>query len=389
MSILFSPFNLNGLTLKNRFVFSACEDNLATDQGFVTEEMINKNRQLAKGEVGLIISSHTTVHPLGRARKREMGIYSDEVVSGLRRLVDAVHDEGGSFIFQLGHAGVQTTAEVIGKPPLGPSPSSKNSEMTEDQIEEVILAFTEGAARAMEAGADGIQLHAAHGYLLNEFLSPYFNRRSDQWGGSEENRFRLLRAIVMAVKKILPEGKPLIVKLNSHDYTPATGITPDMAASYAKRLAELAIDGIEVSCGTSSRSPWNTCRGEVPVKEIGLSFPESQRAAVEDFLNTLVGKFELMEGYNLEAARQIRPVMGAIPLFAVGGFRRVAHMEEAVAGGHTDLLSMCRPFIREPYLVKHIKEGKVDVASCTSCNKCLAAVVNDMPVKCYCKGFPE
>jgi len=389
MSTLFSPFNLNGLQIKNRFVFSACEDNLATDQGFVTDEMINKNRQLAKGEVGLIISSHITVHPLGRSRKNELGIYSDDMILGLKKLVNSVHNEGGKIIFQLGHAGVQTTEDAIGQLPLGPSASSKNSEMNEDQIKDVIFAFIRGAVRAMEAGADGIQLHAAHGYLINEFLSPYFNRRSDFWGGSEENRFRFLGSIIIEIKKVLPEGIPLLIKLNSNDYTPEEGIMPGLAVSYAKRLAELHIDGMEVSCGTSSRSPWNTCMGDIPVQEISKSFPESQRSKVESFLNTLVGKFELREGYNLEAAKMIRPVMGHIPLFAVGGFRHVSTMEEVVKKGYTDLISMCRPFIREPYLVKHIKEGKITTASCTSCNKCLAAVVNDMPVKCYYKGFPE
>jgi 2,4-dienoyl-CoA reductase-like NADH-dependent reductase (Old Yellow Enzyme family) len=389
MSILFSPFNLNGLQIKNRFVFSACEDNLATDQGFVTDEMIHKNRKLAKGEVGLIISSHTAVHPLGRTRRYELGIYGDDMIPGLKKLVDAVHNEGGKIIFQLGHAGVQTTEEVIGQLPLGPSSFENNSEMNEDQIQDVILAFSRGGVRAKEAGADGIQLHAAHGYLINEFLSPYFNHRNDLWGGSEENRFRLLRSIVIEIKKIMQEEMPLIVKLNSNDYTPGEGITSSLAASYAKRLAALNIDGIEVSCGTSSRSPWNTCRGDIPVQEIIKSFPESQRSKVENFLNTMVGKFDLREGYNLEAAMLMRPVMGNIPLFVVGGFRHVSNMEEAIRNGYTDLISMCRPFIGEPYLVKHIKEGKVNTASCTSCNKCPAAVVNDMPVKCYYKGFPE
>jgi 2,4-dienoyl-CoA reductase-like NADH-dependent reductase (Old Yellow Enzyme family) len=260
MSILFSPFNLNGLELKNRFVFSACEDNLATDRGWVTDRIINKNQRLAKGEVGLIISSHAAVHPLGRTKQRQLGIYSDDMIPGLTKLVDAVHLEEGKIIFQLGHAGVQAAEDVIGQRPFGPSASHKNDEINEDRIEEVVLAFAEGARRAAEAEADGIQLHAAHGYLINEFLSPFFNHRSDRWGGSEENRFRILRNIILEIEKQFPAGKPLIVKLNSHDYTPEEGITPPLAVRYAGRLAEIGIDGIEVSCGTSSISPWTLCR---------------------------------------------------------------------------------------------------------------------------------
>lgn len=389
MSILFSPFNLNKLKIKNRFIFSACEDNLPTEQGFVTDEIIKKDRRIAAGEVGLIISSHIAVHPLGRTRKRELGIYSDDMIPGLKNLVEAVHSKGSKIIFELGHAGIQATEKAIGQLPLGPSPSNKNNEMNENQIQEAIIAFARGASRSIEAGADGIQLHAAHGYLINEFLSPYFNHRRDLWGGSEENRFRFLGSIVTEIKKILPEGVPLLIKLSSNDYTPEEGVTPELAVSYAKRLAQLNIDGIEVSCGTSLQSPWNMCRGDIPAKEISKSFPEARRPGVEAVLGKMAGKFKLQEGYNLEATKMIRPVIGNIPLFAVGGFRHVSSMEEAVKNGHTDFISMCRPFIKEPYLIKHIKEGKVKTVSCTSCNKCLAALVNDIPVKCYYKGFPE
>jgi 2,4-dienoyl-CoA reductase-like NADH-dependent reductase (Old Yellow Enzyme family) len=389
MSILFSPFNLNKLKIKNRFIFSACEDNLPTEQGFVTDEIIKKDRRIAAGEVGLIISSHIAVHPLGRTRKRELGIYSDDMIPGLKNLVEAVHSKGSKIIFELGHAGIQATEKAIGQLPLGPSPSNKNNEMNENQIQEAIIAFAKGASRSIDAGADGIQLHAAHGYLINEFLSPYFNHRRDLWGGSEENRFRFLGSIVTEIKKILPEGVPLLIKLSSNDYTPEEGVTPELAVSYAKRLAQLNIDGIEVSCGTSLQSPWNMCRGDIPAKEISKSFPEARRPGVEAVLGKMAGKFKLQEGYNLEATKMIRPVIGNIPLFAVGGFRHVSSMEEAVKNGYTDFISMCRPFIKEPYLIKHIKEGKVKTVSCTSCNKCLAALVNDLPVKCYYKGFPE
>ncbi len=389
MSILFTPFKFKDLEIKNRFIFSACEDNLPTEQGLMTDEIIKKYCRIAAGEVGLIISSHIAVHPLGKGRKRQLGIYRDDFIPGLKNLTDAVHGQGSKIVFQLGHAGIQASEKATGQLPFGPSPSRKNEEMNEDQIQGAILAFTEGAARAIKAGADGIQLHAAHGYLINEFLSPYFNRRNDLWGGSEENRFRLLGSIITETKKILPDGLPLLIKLNSNDYTPEEGITPDLAVSYAKRLAQLKVDGLEVSCGTSSQSPWNMCRGEVPVKEISRSLPESRRPNAEVKLNQLAGQFGHQEGYNLEATKKIRPVVGDMPLFAVGGFRQVSFMEEAVKNGYTDCISMCRPFIREPHLVKRIKEGKSKTASCTNCNKCLAALVNDLPVKCYHKGFPE
>jgi 2,4-dienoyl-CoA reductase-like NADH-dependent reductase (Old Yellow Enzyme family) len=385
MSILFTPYALGNIKIDNRFIFSACEDNLADDNGMVTDALIRKTRRLARGGVGLIISSHMSVHPLGRTKKTQWGIFSDDMIPGLKKLVESVHQEGGKIVFQLGHAGQQIT---IRQALMG---SSCDNPMNEDSILETVQAFRLAAGRAVEAGADGIQLHAAHGYLINQFLSPFFNRRQDHWGGSEENCFRLLKEIIIATRSALPEGMPLLVKLNSNDYTPVQGITPALAANYAKKLADMKIDGIEVSCGTSLLSPWNMCRGDIPVKEIAFAYQEPQRTELDARLrkSKMEGKFEVFEGYNVEAAKMIRPFIGNTPLFVVGGWRHVSAMEDAVTNGYTDLISMCRPFIREPSLVKKIRNRKVESASCASCNRCLAALANNMPVKCYFNGFPS
>lgn len=390
MSILFTPHKLNELQLRNRFIFSACEDNLASEQGFVSDALIAKNRKIAQGGVGLIITSHIAVHPLGRTRKRQLGLFHDDMVPGFEKLVAAVHAHGAKIIFQLGHAGSQTKAAVIGRKPLGPSALNADmAEMSPDQIQEAVLAFRQAAERAVAARADGIQLHGAHGYLINQFLSPYFNHRHDTWGGNPENMFRFLKSVTLEIQQVLPKGMPLLIKLNCNDYTPKPGITPELAVAYAERSAGLNIHGIEVSCGTSLLSPWNMCRGAVPAKEIAASFPEPHRTKVENILSGLEGKFTMQEGYNLAAAEKIRLKSGAVPVFPVGGFRRVAHMEELVSSGRTDFISMCRPFIRQPHLVKQIQKGELDAAACTSCNRCLAAVAGDIPVRCYQKQFPK
>ena len=137
----------------------------------------------------------------------------------------------------------------------------KPREMTEDDILEMIKAFGAAAKRAVEAGADAVQLHAAHGYLISEFLSPFFNVRTDSWGGSAENRFRFLKEICKEVKKVVPDGFPVLVKLNTNDYTPKEGITATLAAKYAGWLAGLGIDGVEVSCGTTNYSFMNMLPG--------------------------------------------------------------------------------------------------------------------------------
>ena len=260
--------------------------------------------------------------------------------------------------------------------------------MNANQIQEVIQAFGFAAHRAVEADVDGIQLHAAHGYLINQFISPFFNHRKDEWGGSDTNRFRFLKEIILEVRKAIPEGMPILVKLNTHDYTPHEGITPSLAVTYAKWLSELKINGLEISCGSASYSFMNMCRGDVPVKELVNSLPFWKRPIGNLMMNSMAGKYDFKEGYNIKAAKQIKPVLGDIPLFVVGGLRKVTEMRSAIEEQYADCISMSRPFIREPFIVRKIREGKSETVACVSCNRCLAAVTHNIPVRCYNKGLP-
>ncbi len=335
------------------------------------------------------------VHASGRGYKFQTSIHHDSMIEGLKKLTDAVHQAGGKIAFQLAHCGRQTTKKMTGQTPLAPSSRGRDpmnfvkpKEMTEDEIMEMIKAFGAAAKRAVQAGADAVQLHGAHGYLISEFLSPFFNIRTDSWGGSDENRFRFLKEIFQEVKKVVPGGFPVLVKMNTNDYTPKEGITPSLAAKYAGWLAELGIDAVEVSCGATNYSYMNMCRGDVPTAELvkGLSWWEKPIGRL--MIGKLEGKYDLEEGYNLEAATMIKSVLGGTALILVGGMRTVSHMEEVLENKHADFISMSRPFIREPFLVNKIKEGEMDKVSCVSCNRCLAAVPNELPVYCYNnKGF--
>jgi 2,4-dienoyl-CoA reductase-like NADH-dependent reductase (Old Yellow Enzyme family) len=394
MSILFTPLNIGAMQLPNRFVHSATYEAMASPTGEVTDSLVKRYQHLARGKIGLIIPGHLYVHPLGRAARFQTGAYRDDMIPGLKKLVEAVHRDNGKIAFQLSHSGMQTTKALIGQSPMAPSGTlrdpvnfAKPREMKADDIQEVIEAFGSAAGRAAEAGADALQLHAAHGYLINEFLSPFFNRREDEWGGSEVNRFRFLKEVILTVRKRLPRRMPLLVKLNTNDYTPQKGVTPSLTATYAKWLADLGIDGLELSCGTHF-SFMNMCRGDVPVKEMLRGLPLWKKPLGKLVLGRMKGKYDLLEGYNLGAAEMIKPVIGGAPLLVVGGFRKAAHMVETLEKGRADCISMCRPFIREPFLARKIEEGKAEGASCTSCNKCLAAVAINMPVRCYAKGIP-
>jgi 2,4-dienoyl-CoA reductase-like NADH-dependent reductase (Old Yellow Enzyme family) len=392
MSLLFSPARIGHLEVKNRLVHSATYEAMAGANGEITEQLLKRYTNLAKGETGLIIPGYMYVDESGRALRRQTGIYSDDLIPGLKRLTDAVHYHDGKVVFQLVHAGRQTTRSVAGQVPIGPSSSGRDPvnfvrprEMDENDIQEVIRAFGKAAARAVEAGADGVQIHAAHGYLINQFLSPFFNRRGDDWGSTDENRFRFVEHVFREMKKSIPDTTPILIKLNTNDHTPDAGISPELARLYAESLVALGIDAIEISSGTALYSFMDTCRGEVPVKELCAGLPWWKRPVGRIMMNRLEGKYDLEEGYHLAAARTIKPVMGHVPLMLVGGMRRVSHMEEVLQNRYADFISMSRPFIREPFLAKRLKEGKSDRAGCVSCNKCLATVASVQPVKCHYK----
>jgi 2,4-dienoyl-CoA reductase-like NADH-dependent reductase (Old Yellow Enzyme family) len=181
---------------------------------------------------------------------------------------------------------------------------------------------------------------------------------------------------------------PLLVKLNTHDYTKQEGIIPSLAVTYARWLSDLGINGLEISCGSAVYSFMNMCRGEVPVKELVKSLPFWKRPMGKLMLKSMAGKYSFEEAYNIQAAKMIKPFLRNIPLLVVGGFRKVAEMTKALEERYADCISMSRPFIREPFIVREIREKKTDAVACTSCNRCLAATVNNIPVHCYNKGLP-
>lgn len=387
---------IGSVELSNRFVRSATYDSMARETGEVSNRLIERYVRLARGNVGLIISGLMHVQSSGRGYKYQTGIHHDRMIPGLKRLSDAVHQFGGKIAFQMAHCGRQTTKKMAGRIPLAPSSQGRDPlnfvkpmAMTEEQIVETVNAFGDAAGRSVEAGADGIQLHGAHGFLISEFLSPFFNVRNDVWGGSAENRFRFLKEVVLKVKSVVPDGFPVLVKLNADDHLSQKGVTPDIAVKYAGWLATLGIDGVEISCGTSNYSFMNMCRGSVPTAELLKSLAWWEKPIGKMMIGKLEGRFELEEGYNLDSAKLMKTALGKTPLMLVGGMRTVSHMEAVLKNNDADFICMSRPFIREPFLVKKIQEDKMDRVTCVSCNRCLAAIPNELPVYCYKKKFPK
>lgn len=387
-SPLFSPVMIGNVEIKNRFVHSATHEAMAADDGCITDEIIRRYRTLAKGEIGLIIPGHFFVHPLGKTHNRQNGIHADAMLPGLKRLVEVVHAFGGKIAVQLDHGGRQCPKKVIGQAPLAPSGHGRDPvsldrpmQMDEAQIEAAIQSFVTAAGRASKAGADAVQLHAGHGFLINEFLSPFYNRRSDAWGGTPAGRFRFLKEIVTGIRGSVSATMPVLVKLNTNDFTPRPGITPDLAAGYAKWLVDAGVAAIEVTCGTYYS--FHTIRGEIPGKAIARGLPPWMRPAARLKMKFQAPASRFKADYNLVAARTLKPVMDNVPLILVGGVRRFARMETMIAVGDADMVAMSRPLIREPFLVRRFREGRTDEASCISCNRCFAAMFNDTPIRCF------
>lgn len=396
MSILFSSKKVGGLEIKNRFVHSGTYECMATETGEITDQLVKRYATLAKGEVGLIVTGYMSVLASGRAAKYQTGIHSDSFIPGLRRLADAVHEGGSRIFFQLVHAGRQTIPEYSGQKPMGPSSVHidptylvKPREMTESDIKEVIESYGESAKRAVSANADGINISAAAGYLPNQFLSPYHNQRKDEWGGSDENRFRFLKEVVIAVKKNLPQGMPLVIKISTDDQTPRPGVTLETAKKHAKWLAELGVDGLEIASGNLLYAHMTMWHGDVPIKELVRSLAWWKRPAAWIVMKRMEGKYLLKGIWNLEAARSIRKITGELPLFLVGGIRDVQTMEKLIENSDSDFIQMCRPFVREAFLVKKIRKGEMEKVSCKNCNRCLGAIANHIPIACYYNGLPE
>ena len=214
---------LGKMEIKNRFVRSATWEGMADDDGSCLPPLVDLTRKLADGEIGLIISSHAFVSPEGQAGLRQVAVCDDKFLSGLTKMAEAAHEGGSKIVLQLAHAGVQALTSVTNVDAIGPSSVTNKHgvagrEMDRDEIERTIQAFIRAANRAKEAGFDGVQIHAAHGYLLSQFLSPRFNERTDEYGGTVENRARIVLTILKGIKASLGDDFPVLTKMNCDDF---------------------------------------------------------------------------------------------------------------------------------------------------------------------------
>ncbi|MBU1168569.1 MAG: NADH:flavin oxidoreductase [Proteobacteria bacterium] len=388
-SLLFTPGKIGQLSINNRFVRSATYENTANSDGSITEDYLKIYRTLSKGNIGLIISGMIFTSIDGKSYSRQAGLHSDHVIQSYSHLTDMIHENESKIFAQLCHGGRQT--QVQGLSPRAPSVSRPDliykifpRSMNHKEIVHVIKTFGDSAKRAKHAGFDGIQIHAAHGYLISEFLSPFFNSRNDEWGGSSEKRFRLLKEVFESVRDAVGTSYPVTVKINIQDYTPKTGLSLEESIEHIKRLVDLGIDGVEISCGTLSFSMFNQSRGNVPVQAFAKTMPLPFRPFTRLLLRSVYPeiKFRFYENYNLWASKDIKPIMGDTPLILVGGLRSYHALEDILNRNEADFVSMCRPFIRQPLFVKNWSEGNVKPLTCTNCNNCLGGIALHEQLRC-------
>jgi 2,4-dienoyl-CoA reductase-like NADH-dependent reductase (Old Yellow Enzyme family) len=349
MAELFERTTINGMSLANRFVRSATWEGLAAKDGSVTPRLTGMMAELAKGEVGLIITSYAFVSPEGQSSRGQLGACNDLLLPGLREMAETVHAGGGRTALQLVHGGCASNPGLTGLGPIGPSEGSREGgpgcrPAGAEDIARIVSDFSRAAKRAKQAGFDAVQLHAAHGFLLSQFLSPAFNRRTDEYGGPLENRARLLLEVVRSVRQAVGPGYPILVKINSEDFLEG-GMTREEAAEVSVMLEKASVDAIEFSGGTAI-SPEKLS----PVRPGRLRIPDE-------------------EVYYREAAGLYKKRV-SVPLILVGGIRSFGVAESLVRGGIADYISMSRPLICEPQLVRRWREGDRRPSECVSDNAC-------------------
>lgn len=392
-STLFDGVSFGSLRAKNRFVRAATWEGLATDEGRMTPELLEVYRELAAGGVGTILTGYAHIVADEQPNPRMMGIYDDSFVDEYRELVDVVHEAGARLVLQVAYGGSATRLDPPSKRILGPSAVANPKtgivpvEASEDDLASLRDAFAAAVRRAQVAGFDGVELHAAHGYLLSQFLSPRLNRRTDAYGGSIENRVRFLAEVVDACRSAVGEGYPLLVKLNCADErsdleggADAGASGANAAAGDAAAAADAArVEGEASTADVRAAAPAVPAAAEAPVR--GLVPKESLRVAAvlaEHGIDAIEvsGDWHAFSPKECAgepffasfAARLARQV--PVPVILTGGNRRFDVMERLAREDGIAAFGLCRPLICEPDLVNRWQKDPHAAPRCLSCNGC-------------------
>ncbi len=395
---LFEHGTIGNLHTDNRLVRSATYEGMADAEGSPSDQYIDHYRMLGRQGIGLIITGFAFVSREGAsALSAQAGLHTDDCIPLYRRATTAVHEGGGRIVAQIAHAGHQTVPSRSGGVVYAPSarPSAyfrtRPRPLGSAQVRTVIDSFAAAARRSREAGFDGVQVHAAHGYLVHQFLSPAVNRRTDEYAVDPATGLgtRFLADVLAGIRSTCGSDYPLLVKVSgSSDWPPAT--SPAQLQHLTRALCAADIDAIEVSCGTMeyalnifrvSRIPWRDI--------LRHNMRYGSRHTVRRFFTRLAASLlvaphlaRFSPHYNLALARLVREV-STVPVLSVGGFREGAEIAQALECGDTDFVCLCRPFIREPGLTRALMRNPAHVSSCVNCSRCAVLCESGVPTRCH------
>ena len=346
---LFSPFQIGNLELKNRIVMPPMATNFASEDGFVNDRHIAYYVKRIKGGVGYITFEHTGVLKQGRAFPNMALIDSDQHIPPFKKLVEAIHKEDGKIVVQINHAGRQTSASITGSPIVAPSaiPCPVRNEMprelSHEGIQNIVEAFGQAAWRVKEAGADGVEIHMAHGYLINQFLSPFSNKREDEYGGDADRRLRLALEVLRTVRNKVGPDFPVLCRLSADEYVEG-GLKIEDSKEIAKALERNGADALHISA----------C------------------VAASGYLNH--PPYYAEEGVFAHLAQGIKSIV-SIPVIAVGRIRTPALANQILEEKKADLISMGRALIADPDLPTKALQGRTEeIIPCISCNRCILSI---------------
>ena len=368
----FAPASLGPVRLRNRIVKAATFEGMSP-RGVVSDSLIEFHQRMAAGGVGLTTVSYVAVSRDGRGAPNEIYIH-DAAAGGLARIAAAVHAEGAAISAQLGHAGPVGT---IRKRYLGPSPGrtmagTKVEQITATEIDEVVGQFAHGAALLAEAGFDAVELHFGHHYLVSAFLSPRWNRRTDDYGGAVVNRARLPVRILRAVRDAVGGRMAVTAKLNMTDGIRGGLQTADSVEIARLLQAEGVLAALELTAGGSRANQMYMFRGAPPRAEMAAALPGVAGVGFRLAGRALLRDYPYQEAYLLPLARQFREAL-TLPLVLLGGISSLAAIRQAFAEGF-DFVAMGRALLREPDLVARLAAGQATAGTCTHCNKCIPSI---------------
>lgn len=362
MKSLFDTCELGSLTVKNRLVRSATWENMTTADGHMTDRLYSIYEELAKGEVGLIITGYANVVAEEQPNPGMMGIYDDSFVDEYKKLTRLVHEHDSAIVLQIAYGGTKTNYNVNGRTIFAPSDVPERgtgtcgTAMTKSDIDYIVQAFAMAGKRAKDSGFDGVEIHGAHTYLINQFLSPYYNQRTDEYGGSLENRMRFLVEIYNEMRKQVGESFPILVKLTASEFFEG-GLTFAETREICAALEDLGVNGLEISGNIHGKA--RTMTGQV------------------------FDGYELKkQGYFAEYGKVISQER-SIPVITVGGLSDPDQLEATLNETNIGFFALSRPLLTEPHLFKRWKEGDRQPAKCIRCSKCRTSEGN------YCTVFQK